>query len=258
MKLFRIILTIVLAGDLISITAGQTLAVSNKTIQPIVTVTIDANQLGNFYQNFLNAKQPQRINRLQLLAGHLIDARIKSVQKILDRLNSAKDKISEADYQTISQILNQNLTDLNNLKNQINAEKDLTGLTKDTRSIFNQFRIFAIVSPQTNGLIIVAKANVALLDINESYQQVNAKVTALPADQTNKADLQSKMTTIGQALDQTKTSLSQLQQSFLALKPGDWPNNKTQLKTIKDNLKQTVDTLQKNWQDLKTIQQQLG
>lgn len=99
-------------------------------------------------------KQEQNVDNLKKKADQLIETRINSLNKLLQRMQG--DKGLSADDQTfLSGEVRTNITNLTALKAKINSGTDINTVRADAKSIISKFKIFTIFEPRIRTLIMI-------------------------------------------------------------------------------------------------------
>lgn len=142
-----------------------------------------------------------------------IDRRITSLNKAIEKINAAKKITAEQKSALVTQVQTE-ITSLTQLKDKINADTDKATLLADRKAIVQQYRIFALFEPEI-AIISYADKILNIADLLDS-KTTDAAIKAKIADTRAKA--QKAITDVS------------------ALKPEEYPGNKTVLQTSKQLL----------------------
>jgi hypothetical protein len=114
-----------------------------------------------------------------------IAARIDSLNKLNDRVQAMKDDSAGAKA-AIAAAVQTNISGLSTLKTKIDADTDVTAARTDDQSIFNDYRIYALVIPQ--GWLLASGDRVST--INGLMMDIGVKLQArISADQAAGKDV---------------------------------------------------------------------
>lgn len=145
-----------------------------------------------------------------------IDRRIKALNALIGRINNIKRLTSDQKANLVAQV-QQMITDLNNLRVKIEADTDPAVLKADKQSIVNAYRTFVLFMPKIQ---IMAHADRIIA------------VADFMVGKTTNADALAK-------INEAKTIAQNTFDGVAALKPGDYPVNKTVLQTARETLQET-------------------
>lgn len=201
-------------------------------------------------QEALNQKAVERLHRL---GAKLIDHRVNLLNKGIERVNRSA-KVSETERNAITGDLTANIDSLTSLKSSIEAETDLETLRAKVKSIFTDYRIFAVVLPRDRGELIVGRANAILGRLNALSAKIAKWIDAGKArgkDMTEAeqayADFQSKLADARAQVDSAMTHFQAMKASADLTEPRD------HLQQGKDAMRQARNDLKAAAEDLRKI-----
>lgn len=163
-------------------------------------------------------QQVRQENRMTLRkdrAYQEIDRRIKALNGLITRINNLKRLTADQKTNLVSQV-QQMITDLDNLRMKIEADTDPAVLKADKQSIVDTYRTFVLFMPKIQ---IMAHADRLIA------------VADLMISKTTNTDALAK---INDAKAKAQTTLD----GVAALKPGDYPVNKSVLQSARDMLQE--------------------
>jgi len=166
-------------------------------------------------QERVEERQENRMTLKKEKAYEEIDRRIKALNGLMERINNLKRLTADQKANLVSQV-QQMITDLNNLRAKIEADTDPAVLKADKQSIVNAYRTFVLFMPKIQ---IMAHADRIIA------------VADFMAGKTTNADALAK-------INEAKTMAQNTFDGVAALKPGDYPVNKTVLQSARDTLQE--------------------
>ena len=185
----------------------------------------------------------QRINKLNALITH-----INSLQKL-----SSQEKTS------LSNALQNQVSQMTTLKTKIDAETDLATLKTDAQSITKSYRIYALVVPQAT----IAAASDRVLTvvglINAIQVKLQTRISQLPST-SNTTTIQNYMSDITTKLSDATTQANSAVSETSSLVPDQGVKaaataNETSLKDARDKIRTAIVDLVTARIDLSTIAQ---
>jgi len=117
--------------------------------------------------------QTESLSKIIATADKLIAQRVLSLNNLSTRITNAKKITDEQKKPLLSSIQNQ-ITQLNNLKAKIDADKDVATAKADTKSIADSLRIYALIMPQ----IQIIGASDRVMATAENLARVQLKMQA--------------------------------------------------------------------------------
>ncbi len=140
-----------------------------------------------------------RIEKGQQRGDTMLDQRVTSLGALITRIQGMK-YVSDSDKATIEGVLNSEISQLGNLKNQIGTDTSTSSLKTDVDSITKSYRVYALVQPQAQitaaadrVLNIVSTMNTVVSKINLRIASSTATSTS-PTVQTSLSDISAKLT----------------------------------------------------------------
>lgn len=112
-------------------------------------------------ESYKIANETQKLERLKSLGADLIENRIASLNNLKTRINSMT-KTSEASKTATLTEVEKNIADLTTLGAKIQADTDLITLKADVKSIYETYRVYAVVLPQNLGLSAASRGQYIL------------------------------------------------------------------------------------------------
>ena len=186
-----------------------------------------------------------------------IDARIKALNNLSARIGTMQN-VSADEQAALSSDIQTNQTGLTNLKATIDAGGTATELKASTKSIFNDYRIFALVIPR--GWLTASGDRIETIVglMNTLSVKLQARITALQTAGTDVTTLQANLTDMNAKTSDAQAK-AQLALSGIANLAPDQGNatvaasNKAALVAARANIKTATTDLQTARKDVNAI-----
>jgi hypothetical protein len=194
----------------------------------------------------------------------LIQQRLRALNRLNQKIK--KSKLADADKIILVADIATNIAGLKALAEKISADSDLAALKTDVKSIFDDYRIYAVFLPKINGimnaLLLKTHANKISTDYVAKYAAKIAELKTAGKDvsklESSLADAKAK---IADALAKTQTA----EAGFRGLKPSDYPGstaiitaNRKLLRDAQASLKAAQKILAKIRLEIRAMTQQLN
>ncbi|MBW4061763.1 hypothetical protein HJC99_04315 [Candidatus Saccharibacteria bacterium] len=234
----RILLTSVLGLSLAAIPFTAILAVTpspgatghttvSPSVSPVVSPTLASNLPTPLPAVGTVAKSAQaaHIANLKTHGAAEINRRITSLQASIAALGVST-KISASDKATLTSQLQAEVTSLQALATKLAADTTLTDARADVTSIFNGYRVYALMLPKTQLVI----ADDALTTIGESFNalahSLQDKITATKAKGIDISAAQASLTAAELKLDDARPKYTGLATAVIGLDSADYNANR--------------------------------
>jgi len=196
--------------------------------------------------------EQDRILTLKNKGDDEIAKRIDNLRKLVSKTNNLK-KLTLDQKNTLSNNINNEINNLNNLKVKVDGETDLTALKLDIKAIIQSYRVYALYIPQT--WIIVSADKIA--DINSSFNNITSKLNArIQTYQFQGKDVSMVQAAYNDLLSKVTDASTRSQDAIkitLPLTPDGYPVNKVQLLQGRSDVKTGYTDLVSARQDIKII-----
>jgi hypothetical protein len=196
-----------------------------------------------------------RIQKGDERGGAMIDQRISSLNKLLNRIQSMK-HISSADMNSLSASIQAEISGLSDLKANISNDVSTTSMRNDLSSITKSFRIYALIEPQAR----IVAASDRVLGIISSLETIGNKVNMRIASSTQASTTiyQSLMSDFSLKLASASSSAQSAINTVASLKPdnGDTTiaaSNKTALEAARSSIVSAHNDLKDAEKDIRTV-----
>lgn len=184
------------------------------------------------------------LKRLIKRGENLINARINSLNALKKRVSA--NKLTDAQKQELNTLIDTNIAGLNDLKTKIKAGTDIAAVRELIKSIYTDYRIYAVFTPKVHLIIaldklqnhlnsldgVVEKIQASINKAKEKGKDITKRQTALDTAVSMKTDIQTKITT---ALDAAKSIV-----------PADYPDTyKQKISDVRAKIKEITQLLNK-------------
>lgn len=176
-------------------------------------------------------RQENQVNRMAALrtrADKEITRRVTALSEIGTRIGTLK-HLTEDQKNTFSSEAREQITDLNNLKAKIDSDTDLATLQADVKSIVVSYRIFSLYLPKLRILIASDQMQIA----SDALSGIATKLASrIQLDKSSRSDvkvLTTALTDMQTKIADAKIQAQKASSTVLAIKPSDYPGNKTTL-----------------------------
>ena len=159
------------------------------------------------------ANQETRITTIKTRSDTEIDKRLTSLNNALSKISGAK-KLSTGDKTKFSAEIQTDIANLTALKTKIDADTDLTTLRADAKTIFTDFRVYAIFLPQIHLLAAADTMGVTADNLTAISTKLASRI------QTNQ---QSTLDDMNAKITDAKTQYAAVEAEIVGLTPANFP-----------------------------------
>lgn len=159
-------------------------------------------------------QEDAQLTKIKERAGKMIENRLTSLNNILTRIQSDR-KLTSEDKTSLTQQVNDMITKLNALKTKISADTDVETAKTDTKSIVNDYRVFAMFEPKIRLLIVISdlqnlslKMSAVMTRLQAFVSEQKSKGQDVTTLQTSLDDITARLKTIDTKLADDKTKIS--------------------------------------------------
>jgi hypothetical protein len=188
------------------------------------------------------------LTQIQQLADRAIDNRTRALDGAIQKVDD-NTYLTDAHQSTISATLQGDLDGLNDLAGQIDAATTAAKARALYHSIFTDYRVYAVVLPQS---FYAAAADgledAALPKLEDGYTRLAAAV-----DKSGDSDLKAILAQMRASLDTATGLLNGLADEALAVSPSDFNADHTVLGDIRGTLRDATNAVRDARQDAREI-----
>ena len=178
--------------------------------------------------------------------------RITSLTAAITRITAAKG-LTDADRTTILGTLNTDLTGMKTLATRIAADTTIEQARADVRSIFTQYRVYAVALPQAR---IAAEAD-RLTGMTIPRLQAAASRLASKVSASGNSGAQSELADLNTQISTAQGDVSGLAAAALAVTPSDYNGDHSAMTALRSKAKAAAAAVKQAAQDAKSIRQSL-
>ncbi len=204
-------------------------ATPNVTVPSEVTALTELNPESEGSTHDLDSVT--KLDVLQKKGQIQIKNRITALNKFVARVNASK--LSETQKTQLQTDVTANLTGLTDLGSKIAAGTDVTTVRALDKSIYTDFRIYAVVIPRDTGEMQAWLGLNNLTQVLTSLANVQPKIEALKAKGVDVRQAESLVTQINTILADTKTKFETSAATLSAIKPADYPTSGTTFRQVR-------------------------
>ncbi|MCL4366318.1 hypothetical protein M1437_03770 [Patescibacteria group bacterium] len=161
-------------------------------------------------------RQEQNLDNLKKRADKMINNRVSSLNKLLQRIQNDK-RLSTDEKTSLSGDVQANITGLTQLKAKIDADTDITTVRADTRSIITNFRIHAIFEPKIRLLVTINHLSALQGRLSSLTPKLQTLINNLKSQGKDVSKLQSLLDDINSNLSTINSKLSADKQTVLSI-----------------------------------------
>lgn len=180
-------------------------------------------------------RQDAAISRLKARADTEITRRVNALTALLTKINAVK-RLTADQKTTFTNGINGQITSLNTLKTNIDADTDIAILRTDVQSIVKAYRIFALYMPQVNIMAHADRIIAVIDDMNAITIKLQTRIDEVKAAGKDTSAMQALMTDRASKLADATTQANNAITAVVSLTPDGFPGNKTTLQSAQKML----------------------
>lgn len=225
---------------------GGALAASIVTVALVFTVSASATAATPA------PKAPKSLSDIQAAGAKATSDRIASLNKDIPKI-SAHACISDGDKSTILGTLNADLTAMQTLAGQIAADTDVTAAAAHYKSIFDDYRVYAVALPQAH---YAAAADCITDKAIPALTKAQTKLTSLLAGKyasKSTPDIQAKMADLAAQIATATSDTNGVAAAALAVTPASYNADHSALSSAKSSISAANAAVKAARADIKAI-----
>lgn len=196
--------------------------------------------------------QSEVTDNLRKRADLEITRRVTSLTELITRINGLK-KLSQTNKTGLINNVQEEITNLNNLKTKIDADTDLTTLRTDVKSIVQSYRVYAFYIPQIRILAAADVMSTTADNLTVLSNKLQTLITSSGATGATLTSLQNFLSDMNLKIKEANDIYQSVETEVLALTPAGYPANKTTLVDARSKLKTGAANLKTARDDAKQI-----
>lgn len=190
------------------------------------------------------------LNEIQRAADRATDNRIRALEEALEEVADSE-HLSDGHRSTITATLQSDLDAMHDLQDEIAAEDSAADALTAYRSIFTDYRVYAVAIPQS---LYAAAADGLTDSALPLLQQVHDDLAAV-AD--GDAEVESALDEMQASIDEATELLDGLADAMLAVSPADFNADPEVLADLRDSLREATDATRDAREDARDIREDL-
>ena len=199
-----------------------------------------------------SATQQQHLKNIISKGDQEITRRLATLNKLDSVINSA-DKLSAADKATLTSQVNDEITNLTNMKSQLDAETTLTGAVADAKSVISDYRVYALIVPKVY-LVKTADDQQAIeTKLTTLSQKLQTRVSAAQTAGKDVSSMQAKLSDMNSKIAAAQSLSTTIESAVINLQPTDYDSNHSVLSGDRTQLQTARSDLQTAYNDAKSI-----
>lgn len=200
-------------------------------------------------------KNTKSLSNLKKRGATLISARVNSLNALKNRINNSK-TLTTAQKSSLAATIDGRIASLNALGEQIKAASTVEAARPLVVSIYEGYRIYAVVIPQINYTITLNNLTNYLDTLNtETLPKIQARIDAEKAKNKDVANWQNNLNAAKAMVPGIQSKVDSLMSKVAALKPADYPAVSktifTDIKTGAGSVRQDIFALRQKLQKVK-------
>lgn len=164
--------------------------------------------------------QSQRLERIKIEAGRLIENRITSLNKLLQRVTNDS-RLSADEKSSLLSSIQSTIDGLNTLKTKIDADTDVITAKADAKTIITNYYIYRMFVPKIRLLLAVNNLQALSIKLSTTSASVQNLINTLKNEDKDTSVLQNLLDDVNLQLSAINTTLA---------------NDKTKLETLNTTL----------------------
>ena len=160
-----------------------------------------------------------------------ITRRLTSLNAVAGKISSAS-KLSSADKATLSDEVSTEISGLTTLKANLDDATDTATAKTDAESIFNDYRVYALILPKINLVKTADDQQVTETKLTSLATKLKTSLAAKP-----NAGLQTKLDDMNSQIAASQGISSSIESAVVSLQPSDYNSDHTILSGDRDKLK---------------------
>ena len=150
-----------------------------------------------------------------------VDKRLTDLGNAADRLAAAR-HVTDAHEADLAAILDRTAAGLEALIPDINAAADMATLKTTCRSMFVDFRVYALVLPRTRLVVAADVAVAGAGKLDNVADRLESAIERAAADGHDTAEAEDKLAEMRDEIDSARDAAASVPGSIMGLTPADW------------------------------------
>jgi hypothetical protein len=248
----NILLRLTTYGNL-GVNADMKLKLSASVILLLMLITL------TFSKVFAQSPSPKegilseaRMTIIKTRADSQIEMRLASLNAALSRISNVK-RLSDDQKNTFTGEIQTDIADLTALKTKIDADTDIKTLTSDAKSLFTDYRVYAVFLPQIHEIISTDIIEITATNLTAIAGKLSERIQAMQASGKSVADLQGFLTDMQAKIADAQTQGTAAFNEIVSLTPSSYPGSGSILKDARTKIRTATGDLKAALVDAKLI-----
>ena len=208
---------------------------ASTTTIPLVVVPLDINNNAPINPSSEGSTNDlDRVTNLDTLkkkGATQIKIRLEALSKLSRR--AAASKLTDAQKTQLQAEITTNVNGLTELGVKISAGSDIVAVRALVKSIYTDFRIFAVFIPRINGLMHVWLSLANIERVTLSLAETQTKIDALKDEGVDTSKMEKVMAEVKTSLGTAKTKLEAAAVTLSNIKPADYPGSNETFRRVR-------------------------
>lgn len=181
-----------------------------------------------------------------------ITRRLATLNTLDSKINAAT-KLSASDKAYLTAEVNGEITGLTTLKTKLDADTTLAAARADAQSIFNEYRVYALVAPKVSLVKVSDDQQVVEGKLTALIQKLQARINTAKSNGKDVTTIQNQLNDLTTQLNNASAISSAIEQKVLTLQPTDYDSNHAVLSGDSEQLKTAHSDNEAAYNDAKNI-----
>lgn len=234
----------------ITATAAMTLAAAGATAGVAYADTTTPTTAGSTSSS--PAGHGAALTALKARAATAVTTRVNALDSAVTRVNSNR-FLTSSDKTTLLNTLNSDLSGLQQLGPKIQADTTLAAAQADYRTIFTNYRVFALALPQVHFAAAADDLTGTVVPHLTDAQTRLQKLLSGPDQSKNSASVQAAMADLSKQISAITSATNSLSSTVLGYTPSQWDANRQLLTPARQALTGARSAARTARQDVKTV-----
>lgn len=165
-----------------------------------------------------------------------IQRRLTTLQSLSSKISGAT-KLTAGDKSTLSSEVSDEISGLTSLKTKLDADTTVSDAKTDAQSIFNDYRVYALVVPKVNLIRTADDQQVAEGKLSTLAGKLQSRLNEAQSAGKNVTALMSGLNDMNTQIANAQAISSKIEAAVIGLQPSDYNSNHTVLSGDRDQLK---------------------
>lgn len=181
-----------------------------------------------------------------------ITRRLATLNTLDSKINAAT-KLNATDKSYLTAEVNGEITGLTTLKTKLDADTTLAAARADAQSIFNEYRVYALVAPKVSLVKVADDQQVVEGKLTALIQKLQTRINTAKSNGKDVTTLQNQLNDLTTQVNNAQSISSSIEQKVLTLQPSDYDSNHAILSGDSTQLKAAHSDNEAAYNDAKNI-----